>query len=337
MRSVTVTGAGELEFAEVPTPVIGESDVLIAMKACGVCGSDPHTLSVGGIPAGRPTRLGHEPAGEIVEVGSGVRGLAEGDRVVINPMGVADPIMGAGGAQGGLSEYVVVQDAAEGINVKVIPDHVPWHVAALNEPMAVARHGVNRTTPKPGDNVVVFGAGPIGLGALLAYKSLGAAHVVVVDVQPNRLEKALRIGADAVINSLEEDVMARLTQLHGSACDAFGRTGLPATDIYLDAAGVPAVLKTVFGSTKLGAVVGIVAIHNHPVEVDFGSLIAAELDIRLSMGYPDEIFQVTDDIVANWEKYALIVSDVIPFDRSDDAIDLAGRPGATDKVVIVFD
>jgi threonine dehydrogenase-like Zn-dependent dehydrogenase len=93
--------------------------------------------------------------------------------------------------------------------LEVIPNHIPWEVAALNEPMAVARHGVNRCRPKPGDKAVVFGAGPIGLGAVLAFKSLGVEHVVVVDILPGRFQKALQIGADAVINSTEDDAVTR--------------------------------------------------------------------------------------------------------------------------------
>lgn len=336
MKSVVVTAPGVLTTIDVPVPEIGPRDVLVAIRACGICGADPHALSEGGIPPlEQPTPLGHEPAGEIVEVGDAVEGLQVGDHVVIEPMGPTG-IIGGGAEQGALSEFVRIADAADGVNVKVIPDHIPWEVAALNEPMAVALRAVNRTEPQPDAKVVVFGAGPIGLGALLGFRRRGAAHVVVVDVQPNRLEKALRIGADAVIDSSKEDVMARLVELHGSASDAFGRTGLPATDIYLDAAGVPAVLRTVLGGTKLGATLGIVAIHKKPVEVDFQMLIPSELDIRMSMGHPTEIFEVTDDIVENWEKYALIVSDLVPFAEAARAIDLAGRPGTTDKVVVTF-
>jgi len=336
MKAVVVTAPGELATVEVPIPDVGPKDVLVAVKACGICGADPHALAEGGIPPlDVPTRLGHEPAGEVVEVGADVDGITVGDHVVIEPIG-SDGIMGGGSSQGALSEFVVVHDAANGVNLRVIPAHIPWEVAALNEPMAVALRAVNRTEPKPGDTAVVFGAGPVGLGALLAFKRAGASHVVVVDVQPNRLEKALAVGADAVINSREEDVMARLVELHGSASDAFGRTGLPGTDIYLDAAGVPAVLKTVLGHTKLGATLGIVAIHKTPIEVDFQMLIPSELDIRLSMGHPTEIFEVTDDIIDNWEKYALIVSDLVPFAETARAIELAGTPGATDKVVVTF-
>ncbi|WP_223690707.1 zinc-dependent alcohol dehydrogenase [Leifsonia poae] len=338
MRAATITGPDELTILDVETPAVGPADVLVTMKACGLCGSDPHSLAAGFIvPGAVQTRLGHEPAGVVSQVGGDVVGLAVGDHVVVNPMGVPDAIIGAGGPQGGLSEYLLVREAAVGRNLRILPPHIPFHVAALVEPMSVARRAVNRTRPSASDTAVVFGAGPVGLGALLAFKALGVANVVVVDVQANRLEKALRLGADAVVNSAEEDLAERLVQLHGSGADAFGVQGLPGTDIYLDAAGVPSVVEFVLRSAKQGARLGVVAIHRKTIEVDFEALIPKELAIVASMGYADEFFQVADDLEANWEKYALIVSDVVPFDSVERAIRLAGTPGATDKVVVTFD
>ena len=216
MKSLTVTGPGVAEFLETERPPVGPRDVAVKIKACGICGSDVFYVQRGGIPPrDSHTPLGHEPAGEIVEVGAEVQGAAVGDHVVINPMANRDGIIGNGGAQGALSDEVVLFDAEAGVHFRVIPDEVPWAVAALNEPMAVAYHGVNRSGAGEGSKVVVFGAGPVGLGAAIGFKSKGAAHVVVVDIQPSRLERALLIGADAVINSAEEDVAERLKELHG--------------------------------------------------------------------------------------------------------------------------
>jgi len=338
MKSVHVTGPDRIEWVEVDQPEIGPRDVLLKIKACGICGSDHLYAHMGGIPPRQgATPLGHEPAAEIVEVGAEVEGLAVGDHVVIDTMRFTDGLLGSGGAQGALTPYVVVRDAAAGVQLKVIPDEVPWEVAALNEPMAVAFHAVNRTTPKPGDKVVIFGAGPIGLGALLGYRRKGASHIVVVDVIPERLEKALQIGADAVIDSSTQDVAARLVELHGDGAGGFVRGVRSGTDIYLDAAGVAVVPQTVAGLAKAGATLGIVAVHKKPVELDFGSILTSELTIVWSMGYPTEIFEVTDDIVENWQKYALIISHRLPFDEALEALALAATPGAADKVTVVFD
>jgi len=337
MKSVIITAPDTIEVREVDTPEAGPGDVLVRIRACGVCGTDVFYHHLGGLPhvAGRMT-IGHEPAGEVVGVGEKVADAAVGDHVVINPMAAADGIIGNGGAQGALSEYLLLREAVAGTHFRVIPSEIPWEVAALNEPMAVALHGVNRSGAGEGSNVVVFGAGPIGLGAAIAFKAKGAAHVVVVDLVRNRLEKALRVGADAVIDSSSEDVVERLRELHGTVPGQFGLDDRPGTDVYLDATGVKPVIDTIMRAVKNRAVVTVVGVHKQPVELDFQTLLAAEPDIRLAMGYPTEIFEVTDALIAHWDKYQHIVSDVIPFSDVQQALRLAGTPGATDKVVVTF-
>jgi L-iditol 2-dehydrogenase len=319
----------------VPTPEAGPNDVLLRMRACGICGSDGFYITIGGIPPRQGcTPLGHEPAGEIVEVGAEVTGFAVGDHVVVNPMAAPSGIIGNGGPSGALADYLLIENARRGVSLEVIPDHIPWEVAALNEPMAVARHGVNRCKPKPDDKVVVFGAGPVGLGAVLAFKSLGVGHVVVVDIVAARLDKALQVGADAVINSAEEDVVVRLVELHGEGEAMF--PGKADTDIYLDAAGARPVVDTALATAKKGATLAIVGVHREPVPVDFANVMSNEITIIGSMGYPDEIFEVTKDLIANWQTYALIVSHPIPFDDVGEALRMAGTPCAADKVVVTF-
>lgn len=335
MKASVVTGPGKAEVLDAERPTVGPNDVLVRMRACGICGSDAFYITIGGLPPRQGhTPLGHEPAGEIAEVGERVSGLAVGDHVVINPMAAPSGIIGNGGPSGALADYLLIENAVRGTSLEVIPDHIPWEVAALNEPMAVARHGANRCRPKPSDKVVVFGAGPIGLGATLAFKSLGVSHVVVVDLLPGRLDKALQIGADTVINSADEDVVARLIELHGAGESMYpGKAG---TNIYLDAAGVPAVVNTALAAAQRGATVGIVGVHKEPVPVDLINVMSNEITLLGSMGYPDEIFEVTKDLVANWEKYALIVSHTIGFGDVGAALELAQTPGAADKVVVTF-
>lgn len=336
MRAAIVSGAGTTEIVEIPTPQPGPDDVLVRIRACGICGSDTFYISIGGLPPhqGRMP-LGHEPAGEVAAVGEMVSGIAVGDRVVVNPMAVPDDIIGNGGSAGALADFLLVRDAVRGRSLEVIPDHIPYEVAALNEPMAVARHAVNQVAAEPTDRVVVFGAGPIGLGATIALKSRGVGHVVVVDIQPARLAKALGVGADAVVNSAEEDVVARLIELHGPGESIWpGKAG---TTKYLDAAGVPAVVTTALAAAQRGATLGIVGVHKEPINVDFMNVMSNELTIIGSMGYPTEIFEVTKDIVEHWEKYAVIISHTFAFDDLDEALQCASTPGASDKIVITFD
>ncbi|OBF89262.1 theronine dehydrogenase [Mycobacterium sp. 852002-51152_SCH6134967] len=335
MKQATVIAVGETGLIDVPKPQTGPNDVLLRMRACGVCGSDGIYISMGGVPPveGRMP-LGHEPAGEVVEVGAQVAGIQVGDHVVVNPMSAPSGIIGNGGTTGALAPYLLIENAVRGRSLEVIPEHVPWEVAALNEPMAVALHGANRCNPRTGDKVVVFGAGPVGLGAILAFKSLGVGHVIVVDPIAGRLEKALQVGADAVINPSEEDVVARLLELHGEGESLFG--GRVGTDVYLDAAGAKAVVDTVLSAAKRGARLTIVGVHKEPVSVELLNVMGNEIEIVGSCGYPDEIFEVTKDLVANWQKYAVIVSHKIPFDDVEEALRLAATAGAADKVVVTF-
>jgi L-iditol 2-dehydrogenase len=335
MKASMVTGPGAAEVIDTPRPRVGPADVLVKMRACGVCGSDGFYITIGGIPPRVGcTPLGHEPAGEVIEVGADVSDITVGDHVVVNPMACPSNLIGNGGDRGALADYLLIENAIRGVSLQVIPDHIPFEVAALNEPMAVARHGVNRCQPQPGDKVVIFGAGPIGLGAVLAFKAVGAGHIVVADLIPARLDKALQIGADAVIDSAHDDVVAKLRELHGDGEAMFpGKAG---TDIYFDAAGAPAVITTALAAAKKGATLCVVAVHKEPVPVDLVNVMSNEITVLGSMGYPDEIFEVTDDLVDNWEKYSLIVSHTIPFDNVGEALRLASTPGAADKVVVTF-
>ncbi|OBF89082.1 theronine dehydrogenase [Mycobacterium sp. 852002-51152_SCH6134967] len=335
MRSAIITAAEKTEIIDVPTPTVGPTDVLVKIRACGICGSDTLYISIGGLPPRQGSMpIGHEPAGEVVEVGTDVRDISVGDRVVINPMALADDIIGNGGSAGALADYLLIKDAVRGRSLEVIPDHIPYEVAALNEPMAVAFHAVNQVAPRHGDKVLVFGAGPIGLGITLALKSRGVEHVVVTDILPSRLDKALKIGADAVINSQDEDFAARLIDLHGPGDSMWpDRAG---TNIFLDAAGVPEVIDSAMGVAQRGAKLGVVAVHKEPVNVDMMNVMSNELTIVGSMGYPSEIFEVTKDIVANWEKYRLIISHTFDFNDLEEALRCVGTPGMADKVVITL-
>ncbi|MFI5549142.1 zinc-binding dehydrogenase [Streptomyces sp. NPDC051738] len=340
MRSVHTGAKNEIDVVDVERPAPGPKNALVRIRACGICGTDTFFLHLGGTPLGadgsmRALPLGHEPAGEIVEVGAEVSGLKVGDRVVVNPQGVPSGIIGCGGAHGAMSEYLLVEEAEVGRNLAVFPAHVPFDVAALNEPMAVARHCVNRSEARPADKVVVFGAGPIGLGATIWLKLRGVEHVVVADVIPERLETALAVGADAVINSAEENVTERLTELHGQAANALGQARA-GTDIYIDAAGAPAVFQATVDSAKWGAKMVMVAVQKKSDAIDLGGMLRSELTLIASQGYPTEIFEVTAELAEHHERFARLISHRVPFGEVERAFGLAMTPGAAEKVVVTF-
>ncbi|MEV0179716.1 alcohol dehydrogenase catalytic domain-containing protein [Streptomyces sp. NPDC050625] len=343
MKSVRTAGVGRIDVVDVERPVPGPKDVLMKIRACGICGTDVTFLHMGGMPARAhlggdlvPLALGHEPAGEIVEVGAEVTGLKAGDRVVVNPQEAPSGIIGCGGRHGAMSEYLLIENAEVGRSVAVFPDTVPFDVASLNEPMAVSRHAVNRSEAQPGDKVVVFGAGPIGLGAAIWLKLRGVEHVVVADVIPGRLEKALAVGADAVIDSAQEDVTARLTELHGQSANALGQPR-PGTDIYVDAAGAAAVFNTVVANAKWHAKLVMVAVQKRGAETDLGGMLRSELTLVASQGYPTEIFEVTPELVEHHERFAKLISHRVPFAEAERAFELALTPGAAEKVVVTFE
>ncbi|MFD3311159.1 zinc-binding dehydrogenase [Streptomyces sp. NPDC058694] len=341
MKSVRTGPVGEIEVVDVERPVPGPKDALLRIRACGICGTDTFFLHLGGTPMGPggsmvPLPLGHEPAGEIVATGAEVTGLKVGDRVVVNPQGVPSGIIGCGGAHGAMSEYLLIENAEPGINLSVFPDTVPFDVAALNEPMAVARHCVNRSGAGPTDKVVVFGAGPIGLGATIWLKLRGVQHVVVADVLPERLETALAVGADAVVNSATDDLTAVLTDLHGQAANALGQPR-PGTDIYIDAAGAPAVFQATVDNARWDAKLVMVAVQKKSDAIDLGGMLRSELTLIASQGYPTEIFEVTPELVEHHERFAKLISHRVPFTDVEHAFGLALTPGAAEKIVVTFD
>jgi 2-desacetyl-2-hydroxyethyl bacteriochlorophyllide A dehydrogenase len=341
MKSVQTGAKNTIDVVETERPVPGPKDVLVRIRACGICGTDTFFVQSGGTPYNADGSmvsllLGHEPAGEIAELGAEVTGLKVGDRVVVNPQGVPSGIIGCGGAHGGMSEYLLLEDAEIGRTLAVFPDTVPFDVAALNEPMAVARHCVNRSEAGPADKVVVFGAGPIGLGVTIWLKLRGVEHVVVADVIPERLQTALAVGADAVIDSATEDVTARLTELHGEAANALGqpRAG---TDIYIDAAGVAAVFNATVDAAKWGAKLVMVAVQKPSEAIDLGGMLRSELTLIASQGYPTEIFEVTAELAEHQERFAKLISHRVPFAEVARAFELALTPGAAEKVVVTYD
>ena len=238
MRVVNIHGVDDVRLDPVAAPAPGSKDVVVQVKACGICGSDLTYIKIGGIHRrpGGVTPIGHEAAGEVISVGADVKGVAVGQRVVINPM-MTSSYVGSGGPEGAFTEELLIRDARVGESLLPIPEDLPYDVAALTEPLAVALHGVNRAEVKSGDKVVVFGCGPIGLSMVLWLIDRGVTDVVALDLSAERLERAKALGARAIINPAKEDVRARLLELHGSA-RVFSRESV-GTDAYIDAAGAP--------------------------------------------------------------------------------------------------
>jgi (R,R)-butanediol dehydrogenase/meso-butanediol dehydrogenase/diacetyl reductase len=335
MRVLNIHGVGDVRLDPRDPPKAGANDVVVQIKACGICGSDLSYIKNGGInrQEGGVTPIGHEAAGQVVQVGSAVEGVTVGQRVVINPMQTST-FIGSGGPDGAFTDAVLVGDAKLGDSLLPIPDDLPFEVAALCEPLAVALHGVNRMQVKPGDKVVVFGCGPIGLGMVLWLVDRGIKDVVAVDLAPERLARAEALGAKAVINAKTEDVRARLLEIQGRTT-VFGREAVD-VDAYIDAAGAPSLVTDVIRMAKKHAKLVITAAYMKPVEVALGAMLTTEMTITTAVGYPDEMPEVLAALPRLKDKAASLISHRYPFGEVIAALDVAATPQSA-KVMIQFE
>ncbi len=327
-RVLNIHGVNDVRLDPIEPPRPGNSDVVVKVKACGVCGSDLTYIKIGGIhrKPGGVTPIGHEAAGEVITVGSDVKGVSVGQRVVINPMQTPSYI-GSGGPEGAFTEELLVRDARVGDSLLPIPDDLPFEVAALTEPLAVALHGVNRAQ-------VVFGCGPIGLGMVLWLVDRGVKDVVALDLCAERLERAKELGAREVINPSKEDVRARLKELHGSA-RVFSREAV-GTDAFIDAAGAPNILTDVISMAKYHSRLVVTAAYMKPVQIDLGAMLTTEMTITTAVGYPDEMSDVIAALPRLKDRVRSLISHRFPFDKVLDAISVAGTP-ASAKVMVQFE
>ena len=225
MKSAVFYGKHDLRVEESAKPAVGRRDVLINVKACGVCGTDVHIYEgdKGAADVTPPTILGHEFAGVVEAVGSDVSGFKPGDRVCIDPnhpCGCCEPcrdginhycehMTGYGTTvNGGFAEYCSVDMQ----QVYKLGDHTSFEQGAMTEPVACCLHGIDMCNIKPGSTVVVIGGGMIGLLMMQLAKNAGATKVVLLEPVEGKREVALKLGADLAIDSIHEDVPARLKQ-----------------------------------------------------------------------------------------------------------------------------
>jgi 2-desacetyl-2-hydroxyethyl bacteriochlorophyllide A dehydrogenase len=215
MRAIRIEEPGTLGLVEVPEPTPGPKDVVVEVKACGVCGTDLHILAGEFPPTPYPIIPGHEAAGVVAKVGSEVVSLSEGDRVGIDPSlfcgacafcrvnrGNLCERWGAIGVtkDGAFAEYVKVPEA----NAYPIPPSVSFGAAALVEPVSCAVHAIDRLDIGFGDNVLIYGAGTMGLilAQLISYVS--SSLVSLIDINPKRVNRAREFGFESVAVSLAE-------------------------------------------------------------------------------------------------------------------------------------
>lgn len=228
MKAAVMTDLMKVEIQEVEAPKPKPDEVLIKIEYVGVCGSDLHYYEhgrIGDFLVETPFILGHEAAGTVVETGSGVKDLKVGDRVALEPGKTCgkcefcksgkynlckDVIFFATPPVDGVFQEYVAHEA--GLCFK-LPENVSTMEGALVEPLAVGLHAASQGGATLGQTAVVTGTGCIGLCSLLSLKAMGASKIIVVDIMEKRLQKALELGADYVINGKDEDAVERIMEL----------------------------------------------------------------------------------------------------------------------------
>ncbi len=209
MTAAFCTGKERIEVHPTPLPSPGPGDVLLRVRACGICGSDLHFYH-GAFPAMPNVPPGHEFAGEVVAPGEGVQGFSRGQRVVVEPLRTCRDcsycrtgryqlcprrVLLGSFAPGGLAQYVTVP----AYTLYPLPDDLDFELGALVEPLAVAVHGLHLVDLSVGERVLVLGSGSIGLLAVLAARAAGAAEVIATYRHEHQGRAALAAGASRAV------------------------------------------------------------------------------------------------------------------------------------------
>ena len=229
MKVARLHAPGDLRVEDAPVPQAGTGDLVIRVRTCSTCGTDAKIFRFGHHHISLPRVLGHEVAGEITDVGSGVEGWSEGDRVQVIaaiPDGVCffcrrshytvcEDLESIGYQyDGGFAEFMRVPAKVLAVDgVHRIPDHVPFEEASITEPLACVLNGQELARVGDGDAVAVLGAGPIGCLHVRLARARGASTVMLVDVNQARLDLAGRAEPDAVIDSTKEDPVDAVRKL----------------------------------------------------------------------------------------------------------------------------
>jgi (R,R)-butanediol dehydrogenase / meso-butanediol dehydrogenase / diacetyl reductase len=331
VRQIRVHGPNDVRLDDIPSTPPGPRDAVVRTAACGICGTDVSFVHMGGI-TGRPMALGHEMAGVVEWAGSEVHGVTAGDRVIVHPANEELGRLGSGAAEGGLTPFLLVREAAKGRRLFPVPDEMKLRVAALAEPAAVGMQAVNQGEIVPGDRVAVLGCGPIGLLAVATLADRGIRDVVAVDTSPRRLELAQRFGAAHVVNSLEADLWEQLARLHGTVPFMFGPT--PATDVFIEASGSDRLLGEVIEHGRYGGRMSLVALHYAPVPTNFVQVLMKQFTIRGSFEYPPR-FEDAIELLARHDLSDLITHS-LPLEQFDEGLALLEGSKDCGKVMITF-
>lgn len=325
-----------LVVTEVERPMPGPDQALVRVASVGICGSDLTLFSSGTLRDGYV--MGHEVAGVIVQTGKEVTAFRVDDRVVVRPAGCGGCFMcrhdaphlcsaklavGTGSLMGGYAEYILVPERM----LMGVPDDVSLCDAALVDTIAVACHGIARADVRAGNDVVVFGAGPIGLSALMVLSEMGAGRLGAVEINEARRQVAAEFGAQFVYSPAQEGYQQRLHE-------DFSGVG---PDAALEFAGRSEAIKGALDAVRPGGRVALVGVTFEPLTIYPIAITMREVSI-----FPVFSTRAADNEAAlafirrRRETAARLVSDVITIDRLPEVFSDLVAGALKKKVLIEF-
>jgi len=287
LKCAKLVAPRKIVIEEAPKPTPGPHEVIIEVRYCGICGSDIHAYHGRHPFIHPPIVLGHEFSGVVHEVGESVEYVFRGQRAVVEPLLTCGRCLNCRlGDYNRCKELKVIgcqTDGAFAEFVKVpahrvfeIPDDLDFLTAAFTEPVAVAVHAVKRAGPLAGNKVLVLGSGTIGLLVAAVSKIYGAAEVISTDIYDYKLDVALRMGADQVVNVRRESLEEYI----------FKHVDPEGVDVVFECVGgVKETLEQAVKVTRRGARVVVVGVFGKPVEVNVGLVQDKELEVKGSAVY----------------------------------------------------
>lgn len=335
-----VAEQGKIEFVERRLPALGEDEVLIAVKAAAICGSDLHIYRGAHPAVSLPVTVGHELAGEIVEIGEKVTRVKLGDRVAVEPVVVCGACYHCRrGAyhlceqvsfqyrqgQGGFTTHFIAQENW----VHLLPEGLSYEEGALMEPLSVAVHAVKQSGLEVGQRVAIFGDGPIGLLLLMLANLAGAEKTFLVGARASRLEVGIQLGAYKAINNLDEDAVSLI----------FDQTSQLGVERSFEAVGIESTLVQCLRVLKKGGIATLVGLFEQSeIKIPANLFIHREISLTGSQGYNWD-FQTALELVAqNKVNLNSLITHVLPMSSLEEGFDLfANSQGEAIKVVLVND
>lgn len=326
----------ELRLRPIELPLeVGPGMVKIRVDTVGVCGSDVHYYThgrIGGFVVNEPMVLGHEAAGEVVEVGEGVTHLKVGDRVCMEP-GISD----ANSKASRLGMYnvdpavtfwatppvhgVLTPHVVHPANYSYkLPDNVSYAEGAMVEPFAVGMQAVTKARIAPGDTALVTGSGPIGIMVALAAVAGGCSRVIVADLAQPKLDIAAQYPGIIAVNIVNQDLGAEVERL----TDGWG------VDVVFECSGAPAVWKTLLSLPRPGGCVVAVGLPVDPVPLDVSLASTKELRIENVFRYAHQYERAINLIASGRVDLKPLISETFDFKRSVEAFERAAEARATD-------